>query len=73
MLYGSGLSDGNLHTVENLPLLMAGGGLTKGGRYLRYPPGTPMANLFLTMLDKLGTPVDNLGDSTGKLNLLSVV
>ena len=73
LLYGSALSDGNLHTVENLPLVVAGGGLAKGGRYLRYPPGTPMANLFLTMLDKVGTPVDNLGDSTGKLNLLSVV
>ena len=72
LLYGSGISDGNLHTVENLPLLVAGGGLAKGGRHLRYPPGTPMANLLLTVLDKLGTPVDNLGDSTGKLNPLSV-
>jgi uncharacterized protein DUF1552 len=73
LLYGSGISDGNLHTNENLPVLIAGGGLgVKGGRHLRYPAGTPMANLYLTILDKLGTPVDNLGDSTGKLDLLSV-
>jgi hypothetical protein len=73
LLYGSGLSDGNLHTAENLPVLVAGGGLgVKGGRHIRYPAGTPMSNLYLTMLDKLGTRVDNLGDSTGELGMLSV-
>jgi hypothetical protein len=73
LMYGSGLSDGNLHTMDNLPLVLAGGGLSGNkGRCIRYPAGTPLTNLFLTMLDKLGTPVDNLGDSTGKLNLLSV-
>jgi hypothetical protein len=72
LLYGSGISDGNLHTNENLPVLLAGGGIGNGGRHIRYPAGTPMTNLYLTLLDKVGTPVDNLGDSTGKLNLLSV-
>ena len=73
LLYGSGLSDGNLHTTENLPLLLAGGGLGKGGRHVRYPPNTPLSNLFLTMLDKVGTPLDSFADSTGKVDLLSAV
>ena len=74
VLYGSGISDGNFHTNENLPLLLAGGagGKLKGGRHLKYPVGTPMTNLFLTMLDKVGVNVDKMGDSTGKLELLSV-
>jgi len=74
ILYGSGLSDGNLHTNNNLPLLVIGGAATqiKGGRFIQYPAGTPMANLYLTLLDKLGVKMDNLGDSTGKLDLLSV-
>jgi hypothetical protein len=74
ILYGSGLSDGNLHTNDDLPVLLAGGAATqiKGGRHIRFAPGTPMANLYLTLLDRMGTPVDNLGDSTGKLDLLSI-
>jgi hypothetical protein len=74
IVYGSGISDGNLHTNENVPTLMAGGAAAKikGGRHLRYPSGTPLTNLYLSMLDKAGVPVDNLGDSTGKLELLSM-
>ncbi len=74
LLYGSGLSDGNLHRHDNLPLLLVGGAgdQIKGGRHIRYPDGTAMTNLLLTMLDKLAVPVDKLGDSTGKLDLLSV-
>ena len=74
MLFGSGLSDGNSHLHENLPMLLVGGagGRIKGGRHLRYPERTPMANLFLTVLDTLGVPVEKLGDSNGKLNLLPV-
>jgi hypothetical protein len=49
----------------------AGGGI-KGGRHIRYPDLTPMTNLHLAVLDKLGVPVEKLGDSTGKLDLLSV-
>jgi hypothetical protein len=67
-LYGAGLSNPNLHAHMDLPLLVAGGGL-KGGRHLTYPLETPMTNLLLTMLDKSGINVDQLGDSTGPLNI----
>jgi hypothetical protein len=72
ILYGSGLGNPDLHLNENLPLLLVGGGAgkIKGGRHLRYPVGTPLTNLHLTMLDMVGVPVDELGDSTGKLDLL---
>jgi hypothetical protein len=74
VLYGSGMSDANVHSTQNLPILLVGGadGAIKGGRHLRYPKDTPLTNLYLTMLDKLKVPVENLGDSTGKLELLSV-
>ena len=74
MLYGSSLSNGNTHEHDNLPLLLAGGGRgqIKGGRHIRYPDDTPMTNLHVALLDKLGLPVEKLGDSTGKLGLLSL-
>jgi hypothetical protein len=71
ILYGSGLSDGNLHLHDNLPVLLVNGGAgqVKGGRHIRYPQGTPMANLYLTILERLGVSQESLGDSTGKLSL----
>jgi hypothetical protein len=74
IVYGAGLSDGNVHAHNNLPTLLVSGQAAqiKGGRHLRYAEGTPIANLFLSVLDKLGVEVENLGDSTGKLELLSV-
>ncbi len=74
ILYGSGISDGNGHLHDNLPLLLVGGaGKIKGGRHLKYPNyETPVSNLYMTMLDKLGMPVEHFGDSTGKLDLLAV-
>ena len=68
IVYGSGISDGNLHTNEDLPTLLVGGGggKIKGGRHIRYPKGTPMTNLYLSMLDMMAIPVENLGDSTGE-------
>lgn len=75
ILYASGLSDGNMHLHDNLPVLLAGGAACqlKGGRHLRYTAGTPMPNLYLTMVDLIGVPVEHIGtSSTGKLDLLSV-
>ncbi len=73
VVYGSSLSDSNAHTHDNLPTLVVGGGngAFRGGRHLRYPDGTPMTNLFLTMLDKLGVQRDQVGDSTGRIAHLS--
>lgn len=76
VLFGSGMSNGNAHSHRDVPVLIAGGGggRVKGGRHLKYPSGTQrVSNLLLTLLDKLGAPVDSLGDSTGKLELLSDV
>ena len=75
VMYGSGLSDGNRHNHHNLPTLVAGGGAGRleGGRHVRVAQDTPNTNLFLTVLDKLGVPVDALGDSTGQLRYLSAV
>lgn len=74
IVYGSGLSDGNMHLHNNLPILLAGGGggKMKGGRHLRYPNDTPMPNLYGTLLDVVGVPLENLGSSFGKLEPLSI-
>src|SRR5207247_11397805 len=71
VVYGSGIADGNLHTNEDLPILLAGSGIgkIKGGRHIRYPKGTPLTNMFLTMLEMAGASVDKHGDSTGKLDI----
>ncbi len=72
ILYGSGLSDGNRHNNENLPVLLAGqgGGQIRSGRHVVYEEETPMTNLFLSMLDRVGVSIDYLGDSTGRLPYL---
>ncbi|NND96315.1 MAG: DUF1552 domain-containing protein [Pirellulaceae bacterium] len=72
--YGSAISDGDRHNNENLPILLAGhaGGQIDPGRHLRVTPETPMCNLFLSMLDRFGTPVDFVGDSTGRLPGLQI-
>jgi hypothetical protein len=69
ILYGGGLSDGNVHAHVNLPLLIAGGaaGAITGGRIIKYPKATPMANLLVTMVNTMGVPLDSIGDSTGPL------
>ena len=75
ILYGSGMSNSNLHNTQNLPLLVAGGGAgqLRGGRHIRYAAETPLTNLYLTLLDRMGVPVEQIGDSTGKLPNLSDV
>ena len=70
LMYGSGMSDGNTHDPMNLPLLLAGGGCgtVKGGRNIRFANDTPLANLHLTLLDKLNVQHDEtLFDGTGIL------
>lgn len=73
IVYGSGIGDGNAHNHDNLPVLLAGrgGGTIQTGRHVRYETETPMTNLYLSMLDRMGTPVERIGDSTGKLKELS--
>ena len=69
IVYGSGLGDGNAHNHDNLPILLAGrgGGTIQPGRHLRLEKETPMTNLFLSVLERMGAPVERLGDSTGLL------
>jgi hypothetical protein len=71
ILYGSGISNSTRHSGENLPLLVMGGGAgtLKGGRHLRYSDKPSMANLLMTLMDKMGVPVDRIGGSTGKVQL----
>jgi hypothetical protein len=69
-LYGSGIGNPNVHDHTNLPILVAGGaaGGMKGNRHIRYQKPTPLANLHLTLLDKVGVGLDSFADSTGKLD-----
>ena len=69
ILYGSGISNSNRHSGDNLPILVMGGGAgrLKGGRHLTYADKPSMANLLVTLMDKLDVPVERLGGSTGKL------
>lgn len=69
LLYGGGIGDGDRHNHDDLPILLAGrgAGKLKPGRHVRFRQGTPLNNLFLSMLDKVGVDVEQLGDSTGKL------
>ena len=71
ILYGSGISNSTRHSGDNLPLLVVGGGsgTLKGGRHLAYSNQPTMANLLVTLMDKMGTPVEKIGGSTGKLPL----
>jgi hypothetical protein len=72
VLYGGAMSNSNVHNHAPLPVVVAGGaaGQMKGGRHLRYPENTPMANLLMTFLEKAGIPQDSVGDSTGALSEL---
>ncbi len=72
VLYGSGLSDGNRHQHDKLPIVMAGGanGQFRTGEHIVMEQETPMANLYLTMLDAMGTPAESIGDSTGRFKAL---
>ena len=73
IVYGSGNSDGNRHNHDELPVLLAGrgGNSITTGRHVRYPRETPITNLYLSMLDRMGVQVESLGDSTGRVNQLA--
>jgi len=70
LLYGSGIGNPNVHDHTNLPIIVAGGaaGGMKGGRHIKFDKPTPLANLHLALLDKVGVHLDKFGDSTGKMD-----
>lgn len=74
IIYGAGLSDGNRHTHHDLPTLMVGGGggTIKSGRRVTYRKETPISNLYLSMMDRMGVHVEHFGDSTGRLEGLDL-
>ncbi|MES1255753.1 MAG: DUF1552 domain-containing protein [Acidobacteriota bacterium] len=73
IVYGSALADGQRHQHDNLPVVLAGrgNGTLKPGRHIRYAPETPITNLFVSMVDRMGLPIDSFGDSNGRLEGLS--
>jgi hypothetical protein len=75
IVYGTGISDGDRHYHDNLPVILVGGGAgqIKGGRHLKYSPDTPLANLHMTLVQKMGVPAERIGDSTGVLRELSEI
>ena len=75
VIYGAGMGNSNAHDPLDLPIVLAGGGggTIKGGRHVRLPEGTPLANMHLTVLGKMGIPAERLGDATGDLPIVSGV
>ncbi len=73
VVYGAAISDGNRHNHNDLPVILAGrgGGTLRTGRHVRYANDTPMANLYLSMLERMAAPVERLGDSSGQLGRLT--
>jgi len=73
VLFGSSFSDGNRHDPNNLPILLAGrgGGDIAAGQHIASPPNTPLCNLYVSMVERMGTPVERFGDSTEALDLRS--
>ena len=73
IVYGSAIADGNAHNHDNLPVLLAGGGggTIRPGRHVRYAKETPMANLYISMLERMGAPTERFGDSTDSLKELA--
>src|SRR5207245_11348975 len=71
-LYGSGMGNPNVHDHTNLPILVAGGaaGGMKGGRHIKYSKASPLANLHLTLLQKVGVRLEKFGDSNGRVDEL---
>ena len=72
MLYGSGMGDPDAHDHTNLPIVVAGGaaGKMRGGRHIKYAKPMPLSNLHLTLLNKVGVPLETFADSTGRVEEL---
>ncbi len=72
LLYGSGISDGDRHNHDDLPILVAGraGGAIRPGRHIRFKEKTPLCNLYVSMLEIMGIQADSFSDSTGRLTNL---
>jgi hypothetical protein len=72
LVYGSGISDGDRHNHDDLPIILAGGGAGRitTGRHIRYPNGTPLCNLYLWMMQQMGVEANSFGDSNGVLRQL---
>jgi hypothetical protein len=70
ILYGAGLADGNSHQHDHLPTMLMGGacGSVRAGRFLKVADQTPITNLYVSMLMRMGVDVEKLGDSTGKIS-----
>jgi hypothetical protein len=73
IVYGGGISDGNSHSHDDLPTLVAGhaGGSMTPGRHIKLESATPMTNLYLSMLDRMGAPLERFGDSSGRLEVIA--
>jgi len=73
VLYGGGMSDGNVHNNYNVPVVVVGGKTVqlKGDRHLKYAKGTPLANLMLALIDRFGVHIEKFGDSTSEIDLLT--
>ena len=74
VLFGSGMSDGNVHNNYNVPVVVVGGQAlqVKGNRHVKYPKGTPLANLMLGVMDRFGVQMDKFGDSTSEIDLMTL-
>ena len=75
IVHGAGMSNSDIHLHHDLPMLLAGGGAgqVRGGRHVKLSEDTPLANLWLTLIDKMGLPVEKFGDSSGRIDLVSEV
>jgi hypothetical protein len=74
VLFGSGMSDGNVHNNYNVPVIVVGGHAlqVKGNRHMKYPKGTPLANLMLGVMDRFGVQSERFGDSTSEIDLMTL-
>ena len=71
IFYGGGMGNPNQHASDPLPLLAVGGGVGKGNRHIRLAPRTPIGNLWVSVANHYGSPIDSLGESNGRVELFT--